>query len=79
MTQITFVQRAPDRSVFSPGCFDHQVGEIIPFNLGIETITAVLVSAEVLPSGEGVKLTLDVPDREIFTSLPGSFSIAEDS
>jgi hypothetical protein len=79
MTQLTFVQPAPDRSVFAPGCFDHQLGQQIPFNLGDETVLATLVYAEVLPSGEGVKLTLDVPDREIFASLPGSFSFAEDS
>lgn len=79
MTQIVFIQPAPEDSVFAPGCFDRQMGEQVEFTVGEDTVMATLVHADVLPSGEGVKLILDIPSDLIWMSMPGSFSVAEGS
>lgn len=63
MTQISFVQRAPQGHIFAPGCFNADIGKHVPFNVGDETVMATLVYADVLPSGEGVELALEIPDQ----------------
>lgn len=79
MTQISFVQRAPQGTRFNRGCFDHQIGELVPFNMGTDTILATLLGAEVLPSGEGVEIKLDVPDEQFSVLRPAhSLSLADE-
>jgi hypothetical protein len=79
MTQVTFMQRAPKGAVFAPGCFDHQLGQRIPFNIGDETVLAELISVMVTPSGQGASITVEIPSSHpVFVNLPGHFSLYEE-
>jgi hypothetical protein len=75
MTEIRFTQQAPDHTVFEAGCFDHQIGNPVPFKLGDDHVLAVLVHADVMPDGTKVLITLDIPGYDF--SLSGDlFSLA---
>lgn len=66
MTRIGFTHPLPllDRSVYSQDAFDEQVGQLVPFHLGEDTMLATLVSARVTPDGTAVDMVLDVTDPE---------------
>lgn len=63
MTKIVITQAAPPGSVFGQASFDGQVGQEVPFLVEEHrAFRATMVAAAVSPSGESVRITLDVPD-----------------
>ena len=63
MKRVSFVQQAEEGERFAPGAFDSQIGKVIPFTMteGVR-VHARVVSAEVSPDGQQVRMTLEVLD-----------------
>ena len=67
-TKFTFRQYASSGTSFAPGCFDSQVGTMIPFRTADRTYDGKILQAEISEDGSYVELSLEVP-REALPSM----------
>lgn len=76
MVKVTFRQYPPEGSVFSPGAFDLQVGEEIPFKMETTVVTATVTAAHVANHGRWATITVQLPVS--FPLLFDGISISEE-
>lgn len=84
---VTFPQPAADGEQLAPGFLDSAIGREYAIEVeGCPAADGVIIEAYVLPGGQSVSLTLDIPDDSraalaisgVAGGGPGPFSIAED-
>jgi hypothetical protein len=64
MTRMTVRQKADEGEVYTPGCFDAQIGRSVPFRFSDGSFQkCTVISAEVAPDGESILITLDIPQK----------------
>jgi hypothetical protein len=85
--RVTFPQPAADGEQLAPGFLDSAIGREYPIEVeGCPAAAGVITEAVVLPGGQSVSLTLDIPDDSRAALAisgaagggPGPFSVAED-
>ena len=71
MSKICFQQFAPDGSVFAPGCFESQIGKVIPFTAGDITYDGKILDVEDSVNGSHVVITMEIPSEAFPAAIHG--------